>query len=383
MTNDAHTSITDQSDPIVSVVTPCHGRQDLVGELLCSLSEARKSVMGVVEILIIDSSTSPSCEEIANACREHDATYLRGPKNVRQKRNLGCRSARGKYILFIDSDCVADSDLIINHLQAVRTIEPYRVGGSVGITQFVGKATWVNRLAEASPFTAAFRFAREMPYCSWATTSNLLVSREAFDAVGGFDETLPFTLGGDDLDLTWRIRLSGRLLKATPNAVVFHNRQTWSHLRSLLSRVWRWGRVEHHIRLKHRARLRRQFPPALFWVLAFLCSSLTCRFFGHPEGARFSAVALAVLSLGFVTEHVWKRRSLERSEWMFLPLLVLLDGLYRLGSWRESARCLHLPPLFEKLYFDEWHLRAEVENQAVAAWALLASLVVAICWGAR
>jgi hypothetical protein len=271
----------------------------------------------------------------------------------------------------MDSDCVARADLFTQHLQAVAEVPPAQTGGSVGITEFVGPRTWVNRLAEASPFATAFSFAKQMPFCSWATTSNVMVSRSVFESVGGFDETLPFTLGGDDLDLTWRITLSGMLLKAAPEAVVFHNRDTWASLRAFASRVWRWGRVEHHLRLKHRARLGSQFPPALFWMAVLAFVHLLSRVIGWHRASGTSLVMLGTMTAAFVLEQCCKRIALPLRDWGLAPALFAIESLYRVGSWRESILRRRFAPPFRKIYFDPWHLRAETEMQAISAWGLL------------
>lgn len=58
----------------------------------------------------------------------------------------------------------------------------------------------------------------------WATGACLMVRRDAFDAVGGFDERF-FPLYCDDVDLSWRLRLAGWQILHVPSAVVFHDKR--------------------------------------------------------------------------------------------------------------------------------------------------------------
>ena len=65
----------------------------------------------------------------------------------------------------------------------------------------------------------------------WASTACALLRAEAFRAVGGFDSE-SFFLYGDDVDLSWRLRLAGWRLRYCPEAPVFHPKR--------LSREGRW-----------------------------------------------------------------------------------------------------------------------------------------------
>jgi hypothetical protein len=58
---------------------------------------------------------------------------------------------------------------------------------------------------------------------SWASGFFLAVRRSAFEAVGGFDTAL-FTYG-NDVDLSWRLRLHGHRVVHAPRAVVFHDKR--------------------------------------------------------------------------------------------------------------------------------------------------------------
>ena len=362
----------------ISIIVPCEGREELVERLLGSLIICKASINESVEIIVVDSSVGAAREALEVCCRRYGARYIHGDRHVGRKRNQGARAASGRYLFFVDSDCEARPDILQQHLDSLRSMPHEVAGGSVGVTEFVGTASWVNRLAEASPFTLAFSFARQMPFCAWAMTSNLVVSKEAFERLGGFDENLPFRLDGDDLDFTWRVTLSGLLLKASPEAVVYHARDTWGRARAFASRIWRWGRVEHLLRLKHRALLRRQFPHIVFWAIWFGLISLGL---GKPLGVHDIAgikTLAGLLSVGVVLEQVLTRRRSGAGIWKMVPGLCASSALYRIASWRECVgRRRWLPP-FRKLYFDDWHLRFDAETQAVSAWLVILSCALVI-----
>jgi len=57
----------------------------------------------------------------------------------------------------------------------------------------------------------------------WASGCFLIVRRTAFEEIGGFD-TAFFTYG-NDVDLSWRLRLRGGKLRHVPRAAVFHDKR--------------------------------------------------------------------------------------------------------------------------------------------------------------
>ncbi|MBX7158667.1 MAG: glycosyltransferase family 2 protein [Acidimicrobiia bacterium] len=59
---------------------------------------------------------------------------------------------------------------------------------------------------------------------SWASTACVLIDRQAFVSLEGFDER-HFPLYCDDVDFSWRLRLSGLRVLHVPRAVVFHDKR--------------------------------------------------------------------------------------------------------------------------------------------------------------
>lgn len=55
----------------------------------------------------------------------------------------------------------------------------------------------------------------------WSATACALLRGEAFRTLGGFDSD-SFFLYGDDVDLSWRLRLAGYRLRYCPEAAVYH-----------------------------------------------------------------------------------------------------------------------------------------------------------------
>ena len=366
----------------VAVVVPTHGRAPLVEQLLVSLDHARVRFSGEVEVLIVDSSSGEQRERIARACTNHSARHLTGPLNVRQKRNLGAQATAADHLAFVDSDCRVTPDFFVRHAEALARTP--MAAGSVGLTQFTGPETWVSRLVSLTPFVDAFSFAETMDFVPWSTMTNIVLPRSDFHGVGGFDEDFPFRLGGDDVDLTWRLTVSGTVLVAAPDAVVHHDRATWSRLRDVFGRVWRWGRVDHHLERKHPAQLVRTVPRMPAWLL-LLAGAMFMQVAQSWGTASTGALLLGVLAVAVAERRV---EPSPRPPWVARPLISGLRLLFSAGRGFEAIRRGRLPSPFRRLVFDhpafpgDVNLRWQLEPAAQAAWSWVIGLVTLMLVGA-
>jgi hypothetical protein len=146
-----------------------------------------------------------------------------GERSPAHARNVGAEAAVNEWILFLDSDCLAPSELLDEYFAAP-------VAGEV------------SPLADGSTLAARYGLARSFlsqeahlrhPYRPRAVAANLLVRREAFAAIGGFQEGVR---AAEDTDFSWRLQQAGWRLELRPGAGVEHRyRTTLGELR----RQWR------------------------------------------------------------------------------------------------------------------------------------------------
>ncbi len=250
----------------LSIVIPTEGRPTLTARLLQGIAAARQTVAVPVEVLLIDSSDGQSRLTIQDACLSTGAVYLRGSANVREKRNQGLSRCQYSVVLFLDSDCLPDLTLLVNHWKHYPAPDA-NLGGVVGQTIFEGPEGLAWRMVSRTSLVAHFTQAANQNALAWGTTSNISFRHEVLDEVGPFDTDFPFRLGGDDLDLSYRVSQSGYMLRAEPDAIVLHSRSTWNTVPSVLRRALRWGRIEYYLYRKHPS-ARVWCPPDLFgWLL--------------------------------------------------------------------------------------------------------------------
>lgn len=115
---------------LISVIIPTFNRSKLLVKCLNSLIN---QTIKPDEIIIIDNSVNKSAKDLflkyKNKIKKVEIRYFSEKrKGTSFARNLGIINAKGKYLLFIDDDCIADKFLIENYLKALKK-NPIILGG--------------------------------------------------------------------------------------------------------------------------------------------------------------------------------------------------------------------------------------------------------------
>jgi GT2 family glycosyltransferase len=236
--------------PGVSVVVPVRGRVAATERMLASVGAAARRCPEPVEVIVVDDSGPEDASRHREHCARHGARYVRGPRHVGAKRNLGARHASHDLLLFIDSDCRATPDLLRRHVTAIRAAAD--TDGLAGPTVVEESPTFVFRAMRRSHLLHGDL---ERPAAGgaleWATTSNLLIRRAAFEAVGGFVEESLTVVAGEDVDLGIRLTGQGFTLRSQPDAEVVHDRLSADSVRSVWRRLYGYGRSEQWLTVVH------------------------------------------------------------------------------------------------------------------------------------
>lgn len=201
------------------------------------------------EVVVVDNDSSDRTAEVAE---RRGARVVREPvANRSRARNRGAAAARAPLYAFTDADCVADPRWL-EELLGSADAAPL-VAGEVKIHT----SEHPNRIER---FERLWRFGQEAwVKLGWAATANLLVRKEAFDAVGGFDPSWRHI--GEDADFCFRARDAGYGLGYCPHAVVAHEaeREWRPFLRRLFLHGYSVNQAHYRWRLGMRA-WRRPLP---------------------------------------------------------------------------------------------------------------------------
>jgi len=205
-------------EPLVTVVIPTYERPAQLARCLESLASARRP--GPIEVVVVDDGGTVPLEKVVEPFRlSADATLVRRDRNggPAAARNTGVARARGRYIVFVDDDCVLDAGALAAFADGLHEAPGAIVGGrTVNMLEQNPYASASQAIVDAvyafnNPDPAAARF---------FATNNMAVARDAFLACGGFDER--FTLAAEDREFCDRWRHKGGRLVYRPDAVVQH-----------------------------------------------------------------------------------------------------------------------------------------------------------------
>ncbi|MEJ0075831.1 MAG: glycoside hydrolase family 99-like domain-containing protein [Alphaproteobacteria bacterium] len=213
------------AQPTVSVVLPVFNMVGIALECLASLQRFGHEVD--YEVIIADDASKPDQSELLS--RVQGATYIRNEKNLGflLNCNKAARSARGKYLLFLNSDVQllpgALAALVASAGPGVGIVGPkiiYPTGHlqEAGCRVNIDGSTSLIGLNE-DPDLPQYNFRRSVEYVSGAC---LLIERRLFEELDGFDSSYAPAYC-EDVDLCFRVRAQGLSVVYEPAACVCHH----------------------------------------------------------------------------------------------------------------------------------------------------------------
>ena len=181
---------------MISFIIPAYNEEQLLGRTLCALKDAAGALQEPWEIVVADDASTDRTAEIA---REHGALVVTvHNRQIAATRNAGARAARGEFLLFIDADTVVTAGALRS---AVAAMQQGAAGGGCAF-RFDGRLPLYGRVM-AAVGTPLYRLLGIASGCF------LFCTRQAFEAVGGFNEEL---FGAEEYAMSRAIRRQGRFV---------------------------------------------------------------------------------------------------------------------------------------------------------------------------
>jgi GT2 family glycosyltransferase len=181
--------------PVVSVIIPTHNRWPLVGEAIESVFTQSYRHF---ELIVVDDGSKDDTGRKLAEFGSHLRLIRQPQRGVSAARNIGVAVACGRYLAFLDSD-----DLWLPEKLEVQTgFMEERPEIQICQTDEIWKRRGLRvnpKAKHQKPSGDIFR--RSLELCL-VSPSAVMMTRELFNAVGGFDETLPVC---EDYDLWLRI----------------------------------------------------------------------------------------------------------------------------------------------------------------------------------
>jgi glycosyltransferase involved in cell wall biosynthesis len=181
---------------MISFIIPAYNEELLLPATLAALRSAAESAGEPYEILVVDDA---STDRTASVAREHAARVVPvAHRQIAATRNSGAREAQGDAFCFVDADTLVNPAVVRAAIQALRD---GAIGGGCDL-RFDGRLPiWATLLV--STFRPVYRLGR------LASGSFLFCTRQAFEAVGGFDETL---FAAEEADISRALGRQGRFV---------------------------------------------------------------------------------------------------------------------------------------------------------------------------
>lgn len=218
--------------PRLSVVVPVRDGAAQLARLVAAL-ERQTLGRDAFEVLIADDgSTDGGCDGLTGA--QLDLRVLPGPPLTSYAaRNRAAAAARGDVLAFTDADCAPRPDWLERGLAELEA-----GGGADLVAGAIRFATaGATRLWGMVDMDSSLDQRRAVANGT-AATANVLVRRATFDALGGFDATLP---SNGDHDFVRRALAAGARLRFGATAIVEHPLR--DDARELLRKHWRVNRA--------------------------------------------------------------------------------------------------------------------------------------------
>lgn len=357
-----------------SIVIPTWNRSELVDALLKTLyNERERYSQGETEVLIVDSSTDKEKDNIVQSCKRYNALYINGDDSVRKKRNKGIRISKYDTILFIDSDVTVEKGLLDEYVEAYKNLHHVKLGGVLGYTEFVGEKTFWWKMLEKTSLVDSFSFAREYPFHSWTIGNNVSFKKSVLEEVGMFEENFPFKLGGDDLDMTYRVTKAGYMIGSAPNAVTYHSRKTWSNYKAVHDRAKRWGTMENYIVARHPELYKRVIPKN------YLLEIIMTVFLGIMAAISQSIIPLIIVAgwivLNWIVDYVLEIKEKGFYNPVFFYGAMLIQFQYEYYRVKQSFKNHSIGALYKGIIFNRFQIKYGMKNEAFRVKKLLYSFL--------
>ncbi len=248
--------------PSVSIIIPVRNRPEEIRACLSSLVKLNYPAEKV-EIIVVDDCSSDTTPDVI---REFPVTLL-GLKKHRQAsfcRNVAARHAKNEILAFVDSDCEAELDWLLDLTPAFREETVAAVGGKIDSFYTINQLDRYEKVQSSLMISSWYKRSSKLDHFFYVPSCNFLVRRDCFKELCGFKNDLHV---GEDVDLCWRIQNSGLQVDYRPVGTIFHKHR--NRLKAFCRRRFDYGTSEPLLQKLHEARRKKMiFPPltTIFWL---------------------------------------------------------------------------------------------------------------------
>lgn len=232
--------------PFLSVIIPTHNRLGMLKQTLACI-DRQTYPRQQFEIIVVDDGSSDGTQEyLLEAARCGEMRYLRqeparGPSAAR---NAGAREALGDVLVFTDDDCLPTDGWLQALADSYAERDNREAIAIGGVIENADTGHWLRRFYTVQGVQHQTNRQIEPNFLD---TANASYPRVTFVSLGGFNEFFP--IYSEDVDLGYRLRASGFVLRTNHAARVLHLGTT--SLLAFLRRSYRIGFATALVMLEH------------------------------------------------------------------------------------------------------------------------------------
>jgi len=328
MTHQPSRSLTKRAAPRskIAIIALALNEAHNLPDLKATLDSERQRAEANVEVIsvLVDAGSTDETVHVAQAL-EFDVIIELPGSTIPEARNVGAEATDAPWLAFIDADCRPQLGWLDSAV-AVLSLDELSIGGWPTVCP--DDMTWVQRAWQAHWNTKleikqldADGYLRHAETHRLLTTRNLVLTREVYDQLDGFDTALPT---GEDSDFAYRAHAAGLSLVGAPRLVVTHLGEPATLAEFFRQQMWHANRASYSEDDRVTEQLGRN--PQLFTTAFLLAAAL---------GILVVIAATAI------------------REWAFLPLAILpVLAVLAIPALRTSwrSRAVHLLPGLVVLY---------------------------------
>ena len=218
---------------ILSIVICSYNRASYISGALDSLYH-QSAGLDNFEAIIVDNNSTDNTAEVFKQWRASHAngsfTYLTESKQGASfARNTGAKGAKGHWLCFMDDDAIANSNYVENIIKHIKTKpEAIGFGGRIIPKYIPSEPEWMSYYVSSlvgnfdyAPTACAFENGK------YPLESNMIVKKDIYDSIGGFNTQLPgvvgtLRIGGEGKELFYKILALGHTIYYDPKICVEH-----------------------------------------------------------------------------------------------------------------------------------------------------------------
>lgn len=248
----------------LSLVIPVYNRPDEIQELLASLLN---QTMMADEVVIVEDGSSMSSKRVVDSFSDRlPISYYEKPNSgPGDSRNYGMKRAKGDYFIILDSDCLLPDHYIESiHSSLNQNRVSFFGGPDRSHSCFTSIQKAIDYAMTSVLTTAGIRGAIAKRF--QPRSFNMGISKEAFEASGGFSNIHP----GEDPDLTLRLWAKGYESALFKESYVYHKRRiNW---RLFFRQLYKFGSTRPILNRWHNRRVTLIYWLPLLFILGLLVS---------------------------------------------------------------------------------------------------------------